>query len=44
MAFLKEINFSGWLNVEQDFTEMTPAESAAQSMKYINTKLKPIYT
>lgn len=44
MAVLKEINFKGWLNVEQDYTEMTPSESASQSMKYINAKLKPIYT
>jgi inosose dehydratase len=43
MAFLKEIKFTGWLNVEQDNTELTPAESAKQSMHYINTKLKPIY-
>jgi len=44
MALLKEVGYKGWLNVEQDFTEMTPAESAVQSMQYINAKLKPIYT
>jgi len=44
MTFLKEIKFSGWLNVEQDTTELTPSESAKLSMNYINTKLKPIYT
>ena len=44
MALLKEIRYQGWLNVEQDFTQMTPEVSAMQSMKYINTRLKPIYT
>ena len=44
MYFLKEINFSGWLNVEQDFTTMTPYESAKESMRYINESMKPIYT
>jgi inosose dehydratase len=43
MTLLKEVGFKGWLNVEQDNTELTPAESATQSMKYINTRLKPIY-
>ena len=40
MSLLKKVGFKGWLNVEQDFTELTPAESATLSMKYINTKLK----
>ena len=44
MKVLKEVNYKGWLNVEQDHTFMTPTESATESMKYINTKLKPIYT
>jgi inosose dehydratase len=44
MAFLKEIKFSGWLNVEQDTTELTPEESATLSMRYINSKMKPIYS
>jgi len=43
MAFLKETGFKGWLNVEQDNTELTPPESATQSMNYINKTLKPIY-
>jgi len=43
MAFLKEIGYKGWLNVEQDYTELTPFESATLSMEYINTKLKPVY-
>ncbi|MCL1932314.1 MAG: sugar phosphate isomerase/epimerase [Candidatus Azobacteroides sp.] len=44
MKFLKKIKFTGWLNVEQDFTTMTPYESAAESMKYLTGKMKPIYT
>jgi inosose dehydratase len=44
MQLLKKIKFSGWLNVEQDKTFMTPAESAAESAKYIHSTLKPIYT
>ena len=44
MAFLKEIGYKGWLNVEQDDTKMTPFESAKQSMDYINTQMKQIYT
>jgi inosose dehydratase len=44
LAFLKEIKFSGWLNVEQDYTVTTPAESAAVSAKYIHSTLQPIYS
>ena len=44
MSILKETGFKGWLNIEQDFTEMTPWESATQSVDYINSTLKPIYT
>jgi inosose dehydratase len=44
LAYLKEIKFSGWLNVEQDYTVTTPAESAAVSAKYIHSVLQPIYT
>jgi len=44
MKILKKIKFKGWLNVEQDFTTLTPSESAAISMKYINGTMKPIYT
>jgi sugar phosphate isomerase/epimerase len=35
MLLLKEIKFKGWINQEQDTTELTPRESAAQSMEYI---------
>ena len=44
MKLLKEIGYKGWLNVEQDYTETTPQESAAESMAYINKTMKPIYT
>jgi inosose dehydratase len=44
LKILKEIKFSGWLNVEQDYTFTTPAESAGISANYIREKLKPIYT
>lgn len=44
MKILKEAKYTGWLNVEQDHTFMTPTESATESMNYIDTKLKPIYT
>lgn len=44
MNFLKEINYSGWINVEQDHTFMTPDESSWKSMEFINNKLKPIYS
>ena len=40
---LNEINYSGWINAEQDHTSLTPRESAAKSMDYINSELKPIY-
>ena len=44
MNVLKEIGYTGWINVEQDFTLITPSESATESMTYINKTLKPIYT
>jgi inosose dehydratase len=44
LNILKEIKYSGWINVEQDYTTTTPAESAKVSAKYIHTTLKPIYT
>ncbi|MDR1371371.1 MAG: sugar phosphate isomerase/epimerase, partial [Dysgonamonadaceae bacterium] len=43
MKILKEIKFKGWLNVEQDYTTMTPSKSATESMDYINKTMKPIY-
>ena len=44
MEILKQVGYTGWLNVEQDHTFMTPMESATESMQYINSTLKPIYT
>jgi len=44
MRILKEAQFTGWLNVEQDYTTMTPYESASESMKYINGSMKPVYS
>jgi inosose dehydratase len=44
MAILKEIEFKGWMNVEQDYTVTTPAQSAAVSASYIHQTLKRIYT
>lgn len=44
MRLLKEINYRGWINVEQDTTRLTPKQSSAISMTYVKEKLKPIYT
>lgn len=44
LTILKEASFSGWLNVEQDYTFTTPAASAAVSAEYIHNTLKPIYS
>ncbi len=43
MRLLKEIRFSGWVNIEQDATTLTPRESSRVSMEYVNKTLKPIY-
>lgn len=43
MRLLKEIKFKGWINQEQDTTRLTPRESAAESIDYIDKKLKVIY-
>jgi len=43
MRLLKEIRFSGWVNIEQDATRLTPRESCRISMDYVNHVLKPIY-
>ena len=42
MQLLNETGYTGWINVEQDFTSQTPRKSAEQSMEYINKQLKPI--
>ena len=44
MKLLKEIRFTGWINIEQDSTTLTPQESCRISMEYVNKTLKPIYT
>ncbi len=43
MRLLKEIRFSGWVNIEQDATTLTPRESATISMDYVKKVLLPIY-
>ncbi|MDZ7721238.1 MAG: TIM barrel protein [candidate division KSB1 bacterium] len=44
MRLLREIKYKGWINVEQDATELAPRASAEKSMKFIDNMLKPIYT
>jgi inosose dehydratase len=44
MRLLKEIRFTGWVNIEQDATTLTPRESCRISMEYVNKVLKPIYS
>ncbi len=44
MRLLKEIRFTGWINIEQDTTTLTPQESSRISMEYVTKTLKPIYT
>lgn len=44
MRLLKEIRFTGWVNIEQDSTTLTPKDSCRISMEYVNKVLKPIYT
>lgn len=44
MQLLKEINYRGWINVEQDTTRFTPKKSSEISMTYVRERLKPIYT
>jgi sugar phosphate isomerase/epimerase len=44
MRVLKDLGYRGWVNVEQDFTATTPADSCRASMTYVRDALKPIYT
>lgn len=44
MRLLKELRFTGWINVEQDSTTLTPKDSCRISMEYVNKALKPIYS
>jgi inosose dehydratase len=43
IKILKEVKYTGWLNVEQDYTTTTPLESATVSANYIHNALKPLY-
>ena len=43
MRLLKEIRFTGWINVEQDSTTLTPRDSCRISMEYVKKTLQPIY-
>ena len=44
MRVLKELGYQGWINVEQDFTTMTPGESCRTSMGYVRDVLSKIYS
>ena len=44
MRVLKELGYQGWINVEQDFTAMTPGESCRTSMRYVRDVLGKIYS
>ena len=44
MRLLKEIRFSGWVNIEQDASTLTPRDSSRISMEYVNNTLKSIYS
>ena len=39
MRKLKALKFTGWVDVEQDFTSTTPRESCKTSMEYVHTVL-----
>jgi inosose dehydratase len=44
IKILKAVKYTGWLNVEQDYTTTTPLESATVSANYIHKVLKPVYS
>lgn len=44
MRLLREIGYTGWINVEQDRTTLTPAESLRISFEYMRKTLQPIYS
>ncbi len=44
MGLLKEIGYTGWINVEQDRSHLAPGQAAAASMGYVKRTLKAIYT
>jgi sugar phosphate isomerase/epimerase len=43
MRVLAGIGYRGWIDVEQDFTTMTPAASCRTSMAYVRDVLSKIY-
>jgi len=43
MRVLKDLKYTGWINVEQDFTATSPGESCRASMGYVQRVLSPIY-
>jgi inosose dehydratase len=43
MKLLREIRFEGWINVEQDRSELPPHEASRLSMAYVKRALRPIY-
>ncbi len=40
---LERLRYTGWINVEQDFTSSTPRESAETSMRYVRDVLVKIH-
>jgi inosose dehydratase len=42
MRALERLRYTGWINVEQDFTSSTPRESAETSMRYVRDVLVKI--
>lgn len=44
MRLLKKIHFRGWVNVEQDATQLDPQQSSKISARFVKEVLQPIYT
>jgi inosose dehydratase len=43
MRALKDLRYKGWIDIEQDFTALTPRESCQTSMTYAREVLSRIY-
>lgn len=43
MRALERLRYTGWINVEQDFTSSSPRESCETSMRYVRDVLVKIY-
>jgi len=43
MRVLKDLKYTGWINVEQDFTATSPRESCRASMGCVQRVLSPLY-